>query len=175
MPSIVTRPIAPALILIVVVMILASFGGNAYAIDAKAQIEQRERECDTAAAAGTVDQAMECFDTSDNDIVAYDVFTPLQYKGPVAIRGYFEKYFALGLRNTKIDFIDLQVFTDGRLGFTYSAQRFTATDRDGHSINTIFRQSDVWRRHNGKWKIILTHASFPVDPVTLKADLQSKP
>jgi ketosteroid isomerase-like protein len=152
-----------------------SFGDNAYATDAKAQIEQRERQCATAGVAGTVDQAMDCFDVSDSDLVAYDVFTPLEYDGAAAVRGYFEKYFASGFKNAKISFVYLRVFTDGRLGFTYSVQHFTAIDPNGHAMDALSRVSDVWRKHNGKWKIVLTHASFPVDPVTFKADLQSKP
>jgi ketosteroid isomerase-like protein len=130
--------------------------------------------CDCGAA-GTVDTAMDCFDTSDSDLVAYDVFTPREYDGPEAVRRYFQKYFASGFRNAKIDFVYLRVFTDGKLGFTYSVQHSTANDPGGHPMDAFPRVSDVWRRRNGEWKIVLTHASFPVDPVTLKTDLQSKP
>jgi ketosteroid isomerase-like protein len=152
-----------------------SFGAQAFAADAKAEIERLERKCATAGVAGSVHEAMRCFDTSDPQVVAYDVFTPREFDGPDAVRGYFKNYFASGFKNAKIEFVYLHVITNGGLGFTYSVQHFTAIDKNGKPIDTFPRVSDVWRQRGGTWKIIFTHASFPVDPATGKADMQSKP
>jgi ketosteroid isomerase-like protein len=152
-----------------------SFGAQALAADAKAEIEQLERKCATAGVAGSVDEVMRCFDTSDPDLVAYDVFSPREFDGPNAVRGYFQIYFASGIRNAKIEFVYLHVTTNANLGFTYSVQHFTAIDKNGKPIDTFARVSDVWRQRGARWKIIFTHASFPVDPATGKADMQSKP
>jgi ketosteroid isomerase-like protein len=157
-----------------VALIMLSFGARALAADAKAQITERERHCAAAGVSGTVEEAMECFSSSP-EVVAYDVFTPREFDGPEAIRDYFENYFASGFKNAKIEFVYLQVTTDGTIGYTHSAQHFSAITKNGSRLDAFSRVSDVWRKENGSWKIILTHASFPVDPVTFKADLQSKP
>ncbi len=156
------------------ILVSVSFASEVHSADAIAQITRLERRCAIAGVAGTVDKAMECFDTSD-DLVAYDVFTPREFDGWNAVRRYYQNYFGSGVKNAKIAFIRLRVVTDGKLGFTHSIQHFTAVDRNGRAIDAIVRVTDVWRKQNGTWKIILTHASFPVDPATFKADLQSKP
>jgi len=152
-----------------------SFSTPALAADAKAQITELEHKCATAGVAGTVDEAMECFDTSDADLVVYDVFTPREYDGPAAVRGFFQSYLDSGFKNAKMDFVYLRVVTDGKLGFAYSTQHFTAIDKNRKAIEGFPRVVDVWRLRNGSWKMILTTASFPVDPATYKADLLSKP
>ena len=38
-----------------------------------------------------------------------------------------------------------------------------------------FRNTDVLRKEDGKWEMIHTQASFPIDMATGKADMQSKP
>jgi ketosteroid isomerase-like protein len=157
-----------------VAVITWSFAAKALAADAKAQITEREGHCAVAGISGTVAEAMECFSASP-EVIAYDVFTPREFDGPAAIRGYFESYFAGGYKNAKIEFVYLHVTTDGTIGYTCSVQHFSAITKNGAPLEAYSRVSDVWRKENGSWKIILTHASFPVDPVTFKADLQSKP
>lgn len=158
------------------ILLLAwSFGAQALAADAKAQITELEHKFATAGVAGTVDEAMEYFDTNDADLVVYDLFIPREYDGPAAVRGFFKSYFDSGYKNAKMDFVYLRVVTDGKLGFAYSTQHFTAIDKNGKAIEGFPRVVDVWRLRNGSWKMILQMASFPVDPVTFKADLLSKP
>jgi ketosteroid isomerase-like protein len=50
----------------------------------------------------------------------------------------------------------------------------TAKDPNGKPIDVTFRLTDIWRNTNGQWKLIHTHASFPVDMKTGKADMASK-
>ena len=150
-----------------------SFHTDALADD-KAALEARERNCAVAGATGGVEQAMECF-SSSQELVAYDVFTPRESDGPQAARRYFRSYFASGYKNMKVDFISLHVATDGTIGYTNSIQHWTGLAPSGTPLDTNARVSDVWRKENGSWKIILTHSSFPVDPMTYKADLHSQP
>ena len=37
-----------------------------------------------------------------------------------------------------------------------------------------YRQTDVWRKTNGQWKLIHQHVSYPIDVKTGKADMGSK-
>ena len=156
------------------IALTASLGADALGADERAALEARERSCAAAGAIGGVEQAMECF-SSRPEVVAYDVFTPFEFDGPEAIRRYFKKFFATGYKNVKLEFVSLHVATDGTIGYTNSTQHFGAVAPDGSTLDGIARVSDVWRKENGRWKIILTHASFPVDPATFKAELHSKP
>jgi ketosteroid isomerase-like protein len=42
------------------------------------------------------------------------------------------------------------------------------------SSTRTYRVTNVWRKENGKWKVIHIHISFPTDMATGKADMQSK-
>ena len=160
--------------LMAAVAVTTSLGTMALAADQKSALEARERSCAAAGAMGTVEQAMECYSSSP-EVVAYDGFTPREFDGPEAIRGYFTKFFANGYRNVKLEFVSLHVVTDGTIGYTSSIQHWNATAANGMTIDAVARVSDVWRQENGRWVIVHTHASFPVDPMTYKADLHSQP
>jgi ketosteroid isomerase-like protein len=145
------------------------FGAQAFAADPKADITELEHKC---AATTTVDELMACYDTSE-DLVVYDVSTPREFDGPTAVRADFQNFFD-AFKNPKIEFINLHVTTDGRLGVAESVQHMTATDKSGKPLDFIFRVTDVWRKEKGAWKIIHTHLSFPADLASGKADMQAK-
>jgi len=150
-------------------LIACGFGAQALAADAKAEITELEHKC---AAATTVDEAMACFDTSE-DLVVFDLSTPREFDGPKAVRADFQNAFD-AFKNAKIEFINLHVTTDGKMAVAESVQHITATDKSGKPIDSIFRVTDVWRKEKGGWKIIHAHISVPVDMATGKADMQSK-
>jgi ketosteroid isomerase-like protein len=142
---------------------------NAFAADAKAEITELEHKC---AAATSADEALKCFDAS-NDLVVYDLMTPREFDGPDAVRTDFQNGFS-AFKNPKVEFINLHVFTDGKMGAAESVQHMTATDNSGKPIDMIFRVTDVWRKEKAGWKIIHSHISVPADLATGKADMQSK-
>ncbi len=126
-----------------------------------------------AAAAPNADEAMKYYDQSD-DLVEFDMAgPPREYVGPKAVHDDFAKAFA-GVKNIKVNFIELNVVTDGNLGFARSVQHFTATGPDGKPIDITFRQSDFLHKVNGEWKIMHQHISVPVDMKTGKGDMASK-
>jgi PhnB protein len=156
-------------ILAAAALIAWGFGAQALAADPKADITELEHKC---AATTTVDELMACYDTSE-DLVVYDVSTPREFDGPTAVRADFQNFFDT-FKNPKIEFINLHVTTDGRLGVAESVQHMTATDKSGKPLDFIFRVTDVWRKEKGAWKIIHTHLSFPADLASGKADMQAK-
>jgi ketosteroid isomerase-like protein len=123
-----------------------------------------------AANSSTVDEA---FSYLSDDVVLYDTWAPLQFVGRDAIRADFEAAYA-NLKNPKVDFPSLHVIPAGNLAIAYSIQHLTATDKAGKPIDYTFRQTDVWRKQKGRWKIIHSHISFPVDLATGKAEMQLK-
>jgi ketosteroid isomerase-like protein len=158
---------------IVVILVAASlalsFGARAYADDSKTEITDLEHKC---AAATTADELMNCYDKS-NDLVVYDLTTPREFDGRDAVRADFQNGFS-AFKNAKVEFINLHVVSDGKLGVAESVQHMTATDNNGKPIDMIFRVTDVWRKEKGGWKIIHSHISVPMDMANGKADLESK-
>ncbi len=144
-------------------------GRQASADDSKTEITELEHKC---AAATSVDELMECYAKS-NDLVVYDLTTPREFDGRDAVRADFQNAFN-AFKNAKVEFINLHVVSDGKLGVAESVQHMTATDKDGKPIDVIFRVTDVWRKEKGGWKIIHAHVSVPVDMASGKADMHSK-
>ena len=69
----------------------------------------------------------------------------------------------------------IRITTAGALGLAYGIDRWVVTGKDGQQVEFVFRFTDAFRKTDGKWLVIHEHLSFPVDPVTGKADLLSKP
>ena len=86
----------------------------------------------------------------------------------------FDTFFK-NVKNPKVEFVNLHVYTDGKLGFARSIQHFTGTSNEGKPMDMIFRVTDCLHKVKGKWKILHTHVSFPVDLATGQADFQAKP
>lgn len=148
-----------------------SFGTRAYAADAKAEITALEHQC---AAATSADELMaKCYDSS-NEVTVYDLTPPLEFAGPKAVHDDFDNFFK-NVKNPKIEFVNLHVYADGNMGFARSIQHFTGTSTDGKPMDMTFRVTDCLHKVKGKWKILHTHVSFPVDLATGKADFQAQP
>jgi ketosteroid isomerase-like protein len=155
--------------LAVAAVIAWAFGAPAFAADSKAEITELEHKF---AESTTIGQAMGFMDASD-DLVVYDVSTPREFDGPAAVGAQFQNYFATA-KNPKAEFLSLHVTTDGKLGIAESVQHFSYTDKSGKSVDSILRQTDVWRKEKDGWKIIHSHISYPVDLASGKADMHSK-
>jgi ketosteroid isomerase-like protein len=123
--------------------------------------------------AQTAQEAIQYYASGDQ-VTLFDMSgPPREYDGQKAIRADLEKGFA-GLKDLKVNFLELKVDTDGRFGYARSVQHFTAKTPDGKPVDITFRQTDVLRKVDGKWKIVHQHISVPVDMKTGKADLSSK-
>jgi ketosteroid isomerase-like protein len=70
---------------------------------------------------------------------------------------------------------DLDIQTDGNIGYGHSIQHVTGTDAKGKPLDFAVRVSDVYRKINGAWLIVQEHVSVPVDFDTGKPDLLSAP
>jgi ketosteroid isomerase-like protein len=144
--------------------LLLSLGINASAAGNNAKDEKAIKDVENKLIAATsTDEAMKYYD--QNDVVVYDFAGPLEYKGNAAVRGDFDAAFA-GFIDPKGEFVELEVVTDGKLGVARSIQHFTFKDKDGKPQEATFRVTDVYHKVDGKWKIIQTHVSAPMDPKT---------
>ena len=63
----------------------------------------------------------------------------------------------------------------GDLAWSHSIQALAGAMKNGRKMDLTVRITDGYKRVNGQWLIALEHVSVPVDVVTGKADLTSKP
>jgi ketosteroid isomerase-like protein len=141
-----------------------------FAADAKAEVIARDHQC---LAAKTLDEEMKCYDAS-NDLTLYDVNTPREFDGPAAVRANFKPTYD-NVSNIKMQMSEERVMTDGNLALSTGIVHMTGTDKSGKAVDLSWRSTNVWRNENGTWKIVHAHYSFPVDVVTGRPDMQSKP
>jgi uncharacterized protein (TIGR02246 family) len=111
----------------------------------------------------------------DQSLFVFDVVPPRQYVGANAYRKDWENFFASYPGPADFEITDLDIVTDGNLGFSHSIQHPVLTDKDGKQTDLVVRVTDGYRKIKGKWLIVQEHVSVPVDLATGKADLSSKP
>ncbi len=139
------------------------------AADARSEIAAQWKTCADSA---TLDELMKCYDTS-GDFIIYDLTTPREFDGVEAVRANFAMAFEN--KNTKIEVLKQHVVSDGKMGFAATIAHMTAIDKNGAPVDQIWRVTDAWKKEKGGWKMLHQHFSFPMDPATGKADIQSKP
>lgn len=110
-----------------------------------------------------------------NQLFVFDVVPPRQYAGWDAYKKDWEELFA-GLPGPLSETMsDLEITVVGSVAYAHNIQAGYFTTKDGTKMNLTVRVTDVWRKLNGKWLIVQEHVSVPVDLMTGKADLLSKP
>jgi ketosteroid isomerase-like protein len=124
------------------------------------------------AAAQTADEAMKYYDPGD-ELLVYDIIPPVEYKGAAAWHKDLDGFFGNFPGPSKVELIDLQVESSGKLGVAHSVQRFTGTDKNGKKVVIVFRATDILHKRDGKWLIVHEHLSTPVDLATGKAETDS--
>ena len=75
----------------------------------------------------------------------------------------------------EVEISALSITTEGNLGFSHEIDRWTVTDKEGKQSTFTFRVTYVYRKIEGKWRIVHEHASLPVDLMTGRAELSSQP
>jgi ketosteroid isomerase-like protein len=121
----------------------------------------------------TGDEVMNYLDSGD-DVLFFDMNGPSrEFAGQKAIRDHIDKDFS-GYKDVKVNFLELKVISDGKLALASSVQHVTSKGPDGKPVDIIFRQTDLWRKTHGQWKLVVSHASFPIDMKTGKADMAPK-
>src|SRR2546425_206751 len=86
-------------------------------------------------------------------VLCYDLTPPREFVGPKAVHDDFDNFFK-NVKSPKVEFVNLHVDTDGKLGFARSIQHFTGTGTDGKPIDMIFRVTNCLHKVKGKWKIL---------------------
>lgn len=162
-----------ALVILAVMTAVALPKVNAQFADEKAVRGAYQLYLD-ALRAKDIDRIMALY-VPDESLVVFDAVPPRQYVGAKAFRKDYEGFFATFPGPNSGRFDQLHVVTADSLAYAHSIGTFVLTDKSGKQLTWVFRLTDVFRKINGRWLIVHEHASWPVDPMTGKADFLSKP
>jgi ketosteroid isomerase-like protein len=112
----------------------------------------------------------------DESLVVFDAVPPRQYVGAQAYRKDWEEFMGLFPGPIEAGISDLDVTVGGGdVAYSHSIQHVAGAMKGGKKLDLIVRVSDGYKRVNGQWLIAHEHVSIPVDLVTGKPDLTSKP
>ena len=120
--------------------------------------------------------AIMAFYVPDDSLFVYDVSPPRQYVGAAAYRKDWTDLLSLFPGPIDVSISDLDVTAGGGdIAWGHSIQHLAGTMKDGKKMDLTVRITDGYKRVNGQWLIAHEHVSVPVDVLTGKADLTSKP
>jgi len=138
------------------------------------QIAALEERIAAAVEARNADGVMANYVPGDA-LMVFDLIPPREYDGWDAYKKDWQGVFDACAGPITMKITDLKVVSDGKLAIGHSLQHFTCTDGKGNKIDMVMRTTDGYRKAGGKWLIFHEHNSVPVDMLTAKADMSSKP
>ncbi len=109
------------------------------------------------------------------ELVAYDIVPPLRYVGADAYRKPWEEVFSSFQGPIDYESHDLSITVGDDVAFTHSLNRISGTMNTGHKTDLWVRYTACLQKINGKWLIVHTQVSVPVDLETGRAVLSLKP
>ena len=109
------------------------------------------------------------------ELVSFDIAPPLQYVGADAMRKRWEEVFSSFPGPMGYEIADLDITVGDDVAFTHSFNRSSVTLPTGQKIGFWVRWTACWRKIGGKWLIVHTQVSVPVDLETGRALLSLKP
>ena len=136
-------------------------------------IEQILREAAAGVEAGDVDRLMAMFDEGE-DAFTFDYTPPRTVTTRELRRNFIPSLDALdgpitcGYREIHPQLLAADA------AWSWAIMHVAFRTKNGSAIDLVVRVTDIWRKLDGRWRVIHEHCSFPVDVMTGKADLQSK-
>jgi len=110
-----------------------------------------------------------------DDVIAYDVVPPLQYKGKAEYRTDYLQFLSQYADNVKVEVRDLHIGANGDLGYAAGLELLSGTLKDGHKSELWVRFTSLFRKSGGRWLDFHDHVSVPADIESGKAMLELKP
>lgn len=96
------------------------------------------------------------------EICVFDLGATLQYFGFEALKKTTHEMVAGSVGAFEIDFGAPTILTSGDLGCSWQILHVMAQQKDGRTTDIRVRQTDVWRRVEGRWYIVHEHNSLPM-------------
>lgn len=110
-----------------------------------------------------------------DDVRAFDLPTPLQFKGKPAYKAHWEKCMEMCPAAGDSQALEVELDVDGELAFSSSIIHFTFPNEQGEKQDTYVRLTQGWRKQGGKWLIKHEHCSAPMDMESHKIVFDAKP
>jgi ketosteroid isomerase-like protein len=121
-----------------------------------------------------VGEIMSCY-APGKALFVFDAVPPREYPSWDAYKRDWETLFSAYPGPVSTSIMNQSITVVGTVAYGHNIQSTTFTGKDGSKTQGVVRVTDVYRKMNGKWLIVLEHVSFPVDLATGKADLLSQP
>jgi ketosteroid isomerase-like protein len=145
---------------------------------------EEHKNNEEAAITRVIDGGVEAFRARDIDgmmsmyapkLVSFDIVPPLRYVGADAYRKRWEETFSSFQGPIGYEIADLSITVGDDVAFGHSLNRISGTMITGQQTDLWLRSTVCFRKINGKWLIVHTQASVPVDLQTGRAVLSLKP
>jgi len=138
------------------------------------QIRQLIDRWTKAFEAKDVKGVMAIYGTGD-ELVAYDLTAPLEYRGKAAYEKDYEAFFAQYRGPLEVEFHDLKIVAGNRVAFSRGIEKVSGTMTNGQKTAVWVRVTECYRKVNGRWFTVHDHVSVPVNFETGKAELELQP
>ena len=159
----------------VAMLVMVAWRGTASPAAAwEAELQLLNGRLADAIRAKDIDKIMACYQNSDH-LVVFDLIPPRQYTGWDSYKANWQGFLNQCKDNPAWDESDLHFLGGQTWAFSHSIVHMGCTTTQGSKLDLILRVTNGYANFKGKWLIAHQHISVPVDPMTGKADLQSKP
>jgi ketosteroid isomerase-like protein len=106
-------------------------------------------------------------------LFVFDMYPPRAYVGWDAFRGDWKNFLDALKGPISYKLGELEAVSDGEFGYTHMVQYIRGTTQDGKPFALNLRETDVYRKIQGRWMIVHVHASVPVDLKAARGDFLS--
>jgi ketosteroid isomerase-like protein len=133
-------------------------------VDLKSAREIRERleEKASAYAALDVERVLDMYENSPT-VSVFDPGPPDEYCGYAAVTETIGN-FINGAETMELTYQGDRALASGDLGTAWSLVRIKTRLKNGVDVDIICRQTNIWRRIDGVWKVIHEHNSVTMSP-----------
>ncbi|MGA2760770.1 MAG: nuclear transport factor 2 family protein, partial [Candidatus Cybelea sp.] len=141
-----------------------------------AQINALYQQFATAFRQKDVDGIMSVY-VAGPGLFVFDVGTPREHVGSDSYRADWKGLFASWKGSTLPSFgiTEMAITISGDVAYSHSIQHLSGTMTNGRPAALTVRVTDVLRKIDGKWLIVMEHVSVPINFDTMKPDLTSAP
>lgn len=109
------------------------------------------------------------------DLIAFDLIEPLQYRGSGTVRKRLEEWCAQFDGNIGFEIRDLKITAGEDVAFCHALNRVSATLTNGELIDMWWRSTICWQLTDGDWTITHEHSSVPFNMKTGEASMDLAP
>jgi ketosteroid isomerase-like protein len=126
------------------------------------EIRERLEEKARAYAALDVERVLDMYENSST-VSVFDPGPPDEYCGYAAVTETIGN-FINGAESMELTYQGDRALASGDLGTAWSLVRIKTRLKNGVDVDIICRQTNIWRRTDGVWKVIHEHNSVTMSP-----------